>query len=394
MKNTFQAADILLPKTDLAKWAVVACDQFTSQPEYWQRVAQNVGDAPSALHLILPEAQLHSATDAVIAGINANMRRYLDQNLFASYPDSYVYLERRFEDGSVRRGLVGAVDLEAYDWHPGSKTPIRATEGTVPERIPPRVRVREGASIELPHILLLANDPADSLLSALTERKATLPQLYDFDLMEEGGHITGWLVSGEAKQALDARLTAYESAASLPYAVGDGNHSLATAKACWEAIRDSAEETHPARYALVELENIHEPSLEFEPIHRILTDIDPHQVLEALENWCAPEGYPVRWVSASGSGTLKLSPAKSALAVGVLQAFLDQFGQGTVDYIHGDEVLIHLAQQPNSIGFLLPPMAKSDLFTAVEADGALPRKTFSMGHASQKRYYLEGRVIR
>ena len=393
MKNSFGPADILLPRADLSKWAVVACDQFTSQPDYWERVARTVGDAPSALHLILPEAQLHSATDAVIAEINRSMEAYLASNLFEAYPRSYVYLERRFEDGRVRRGLIGAVDLEDYDWHAGSRTPIRATEGTVAERLPPRIRVREGASIELPHILLLANDPEDRILSTLTAQKSLLPQLYDFDLMENGGHVTGWLVSGEAAAALDARLGAYETAASLPYAVGDGNHSLATAKACWEAIRGTAGPDHPARYALVELENIHEPALEFEPIHRVLTGVNPQAVLAALQDWCAPDGYPVRWVSAEGSGTLTLA-RKSTLAVGVLQAFLDQYGQGEVDYIHGDDVLCELAKQPDSIGFLLPPMAKAELFTGVEADGALPRKTFSMGHAHEKRYYLEGRRIR
>jgi len=393
MKNSFCSADILLPKADLGKWAVVACDQFTSQPEYWDRVAETVGDAPSTLRMILPEAQLHSATDEVIAGINRTMEDYLASDLFTTWPNSYVYLERRFDDGRVRRGLIGAVDLEAYDWHAGSQTPIRATEGTVAERLPPRIRVRKGAPVELPHILLLANDPQDTILSALTENKEALPQLYDFELMEKGGHITGWLVAGEAAAALDARLTAYESAVSLPYAVGDGNHSLATAKACWDAIRETVAPDHPARYALVELENIHEPALEFEPIHRVITGVDPETMLSALQAWTAPDGYPVQWVSANGSGTLSLA-RKSALAVGVLQAFLDQYGQGEVDYIHGDDVLRNLAQQPDSIGFLLPPMAKSDLFTGVEADGALPRKTFSMGHAHEKRYYLEGRVIR
>ena len=393
MKNSFGAADILLPKTNMETWAVVACDQFTSQPEYWERVANTVGENPSTLRMILPEAQLHNATDEVIEAINRTMEDYLASGLFETYPNSYVYLERRFEDGRVRRGLIGAVDLEAYDWHAGSQTPIRATEGTVAERLPPRIRVRKGAPVELPHILLLANDPQDAILSELTAHKAELPMLYDFELMENGGGITGWLVAGEAAAALDVRLGAYEAAASLPYAVGDGNHSLATAKACWEAIRDTAAPDHPARYALVELENIHEPALEFEPIHRVVTGVDPAAMLEALNAWTAPDGYPVQWVSAEGSGTLYLA-RKSALAVGVLQAFLDQYAMGEVDYIHGDDVLCDLAKQPNSIGFLLPPMAKADLFTGVEADGALPRKTFSMGHAHEKRYYLEGRVIR
>lgn len=393
MKNCFCAADILLPQTDLEKWAVVACDQFTSQPDYWQRVAQTVGQAPSALHLILPEAQLHCATDAVIADIDRRMEEYLAADLFRCYPQSHIYLERRFADGRLRRGLIGAVDLEAYDWHAGSKTPIRATEGTVAERLPPRIRVRKDAALELPHILLLANDPQDTILSALALQTVQQSPLYDFDLMEEGGHLTGWLVDGAAAQALETRLAAYEASTALPYAVGDGNHSLATAKACWDAIRDSAPSGHPARYALVELENIHEPSLVFEPIHRLLSGVNPQQVLAALESWCAPEGYPVRWISAEGSGSRMLAP-RAALAVGVLQSFLDQYPAGELDYIHGDEVLRSLAVQPDCIGFLLPPLDKADLFRGVEKDGVLPRKTFSMGHANEKRYYLEGRRIR
>lgn len=393
--SCFHAADILLPKTaELEKWPVVACDQFTYQPEYWQRVAQTVGDAPSTLHMILPEAYLDNAGDADIAAVNQTMECYLQQDVFTLLPESYVYVERTLSDGRVRRGIVGVVDLEAYDWRPGSQTPIRATEGTVPERLPPRIRVRRGAALELPHILLLVDDPSDALLQPLAASTEALPELYQVDLMEGGGHIAGWQVSGEAAAAFDARLTAYEAAAPLPYAVGDGNHSLATARSCWEAIRDQVPADHPARYALVELENIHDAALVFEPIHRVVTGVDPQAMLAALADWCAPEGYPVRWYAGEQSGVVLLDPNRAALAVGVLQTFLDQYQKGTTDYIHGDEVAQTLAQKPESIAFLLPSMEKSQLFVGVRKDGALPRKTFSMGHAEEKRYYLESRKIR
>ena len=394
--NHFRAADILMPKTgDLEKWAVVACDQYTSQPEYWARVDALVGDAPSTLRMILPEAWMNAEkNDENIAAINRKMEEYLSGDVFTLLKDSYVYVERTLLDGRVRRGLVGMVDLEAYDWRKGSTTPIRATEGTVAERLPLRVRIRENAPLELPHILMLANDPADDLLSPLAAFAAENKPLYAVDLMEQSGHLAGWRISGEQAKALDARISAYEASTALPYAVGDGNHSLAAARSCWEAIRGTVPMDHPARYALVELENIHDPALVFEPIHRIVTDVDPDALLKALEPWCAPDGEKVEWVIGARRGTIRLDRSRSTLAVGTLQAFLDQYGQGTVDYIHGDETVAELAQQPNAIAFLLPPMDKAQMFEGVENDGALPRKTFSMGHAAEKRFYLEGRAIR
>ena len=411
--NAFLPADILLPKVDsMERWAVIACDQFTSDPAYWARVADTVGDAPSTLRLILPEAELGTPQEAAhTQQINENMNVYLKEGLFQAYPDSFVYVERTLQNGSVRKGLVGAVDLDAYDYNAGATSAIRATERTVTERIPPRQRVRRDASIELPHILLLCDDNEKVLIEPVEAVKDTLPKLYDFDLMEDGGHITGWLVSGEAAQSFCDRLTAYTAAcpkkyedlpgAPLVFAVGDGNHSLATAKSCYEELKRNHPgedlSNHPARYALVELENIHDDAQKFEPIHRVVVDTDPQALLKALEPWCSPGGYPIEWYAGSQSGTVYLDPSRSQLEVGALQQFLDEYlarNPGKIDYIHGDDDLKNLAAQENAIGFLLPAMAKSQLFRGVVADGVLPRKTFSMGHAREKRYYLEGRKIK
>lgn len=409
--NVFRSAEILLPHdVDMKKWAVIACDQFTSDPAYWQRVAETAGDSPSTLQLVLPEVELGTPQEAAhTATINATMHRYLREGVFTAYPDSYVYVERTLENGAVRKGLIGMVDLEAYDYTPGSTSAIRATERTVVERIPPRQRVRRDAPIELPHILLLCDDHEKRLIEPIAAQASSLPLLYDFDLMEGGGHITGRLVAGDAAKAFDDRLAAYaatadEKYADIPgtpmiFAVGDGNHSLATAKSCYEEQKkaDPAAANSPARYALVELENIHDEAQTFEPIHRILTGVDPQKLLDALGSVCAAGGFPVRWQAGGKSGTVYLDRAKGQLAVGVLQTFLDAYlkeNGGEIDYIHDDDALLSLASQDGAIGFLLPAMEKSQLFRGVIADGALPRKTFSMGHAREKRYYLEARKIR
>lgn len=409
----FQAASILLPKSaDMARWAVIACDQFTSDPGYWQRVRDYVGQAPSTLHMILPEAELGAPGETEkIERINGTMEDYLASGLFTEYENAYVYVERTLLDGSVRRGLLGVVDLEQYDYKPGSVSPIRATEKTVLERIPPRQRVRRGAGLELPHVLMLCDDKDRQLIEPMTERKKSLPLLYDFDLMEGGGRIRGYLVQGAPARAFEDRLAVYEAGAAKRYedlkgapvvfAVGDGNHSLATAKSCYEELKAQNPgadlSDHPARYALVELENIHDEAQRFEPIHRVVTDTDPEELLEALAAWCGPEGHPVTWVAGDRQGTVYLDRARSPLAVGVLQAFLDEYlgtHPGKIDYIHGDEAVRELARPEKAVGFLLPAMEKGDLFRGVVADGVLPRKTFSMGHAQEKRYYLEGRKIK
>ena len=411
--NVFKSADILLPQNvDLTKWAVIACDQFTSDPEYWQRVRKTAGDAPSTIHMILPEAELGSADEKqLVSAINAAMDEYLSNGVFCSYPNSYIYVERTLADGSVRPGLLGMVDLEAYNYLPGSESPVRATEKTVLERIPPRQRVRKDAAVELPHVLMLCDDDKKQLIEPLSQITESLPQLYDFELMEQGGRIRGWLVQGEPAEAFDDRLKKFSESIADKYsdldgapvllAVGDGNHSLATAKSCYEALKAANPQLdlsgHPARYSLVELQNIHDPSLEFAPIHRIITQTDCKKLLSDLEAICAEDGYCVQWVMGEQNGSIYLDRNRGELAVAVLQEFLDHWlaqNQGEIDYIHGDDEVTNLARQDHAVGFLLPSMEKHQLFRGVISGGVLPRKTFSMGHAREKRYYLEGRKIK
>ena len=411
--NVFKTADILLPShADFSRWAVIACDQFTSDAAYWQRVRETAGEQPSTIHMILPEAELGSENEAAsVKKINETMVQYLNADVFSVYPDSYIYVERTLQNGMVRPGLIGMVDLECYDYKPGSVSPIRATEKTVLERIPPRQRVRKDAALEFPHVLMLCDDDEKQLIEPVSAIKDSLPKLYDFDLMEGGGHIAGWLVKGEAAAAFDARLTAYTadvpgkyadlSGASVVLAVGDGNHSLATAKSCYEALKQADPSAdlsrHPARYALVELENIHDDSQVFEPIHRILLNVKPEKLLADLSALCGSDGFRVEYVMQGKRETIVLDHKHGELAVAILQNFLDTWmadNGGEIDYIHGDAEVCQLADQPNAIGFLLPPMAKHELFRGVISGGVLPRKTFSMGHAREKRYYLEGRKIK
>ena len=413
----FYPADILLPKeADMTKWAVVACDQFTSQPDYWQAVEETVGEKPSTLRLILPEAHLSDGdVDTQIAAIDETMDRYLAEGLFVQYPQSLIYMERTQSNGCVRRGLIGAVDLEQYDFTPGSGTLIRATEGTVLERIPPRVRVRQDAALELPHVMLLIDDPARTVIEPLAEEAAQLAPLYDFDLQQGGGHLKGWLVEEAQQSRIMGALTALadpaeaerkyglSGAATLLFAVGDGNHSLATAKACYEAQKQNLPQEKwaelPARYALVEVVNNHDPALKFEPIHRVLFGVEPEQVVEALLAHYPGayrgegEGHVLRYVSALDSGAVTVPEPEGQLAVGTLQKFLDTQAW-EVDYVHDDDTAAAVGSQPGNLAFLLPAMGKEQLFKTVMADGVLPRKTFSMGHARDKRYYMEARKIR
>ena len=413
-KNVFLPADILLPKNaDFSKWAVIACDQFTSDQEYWNRVRANAEGSVSTINLILPEAELGTEKEAAhTALINKTMAEYMENGVFETYENSLIYVERTLENGSIRMGLMGMVDLDAYDYTVGATSAIRATERTVTERIPPRQRVRRDAPIELPHILLLCDDHEKVLIEPIAAKKDSIKVLYDCDLMEDGGHITGWLVPQEEVEKFNATLTEYSANVGKKYeglkgepvvfAVGDGNHSLATAKSCYEELKKNNPgvdlSAHPARYALVELENIHDPSQQFEPIHRVIFNTDTKKMLKAVEeNICAEGGYPVKWYIGEESGVVYLDRAKSELAVGVLQAFLDEYlkeNEGEIDYIHDDDALIALAAKENAIGFLVPGMDMSQLFRGVVAVGVLPRKTFSMGHSREKRYYLESRKIK
>ena len=417
----FSPADIMVPQNcELSKWSVVACDQYTSQPEYWARVAQRVGDAPSALHLILPESCLEGPdVEQDISEINLTMARYLKEGRLRTYPNALFYVERRLSSGKVRRGLVGKVDLEQYDYEPGSSALIRATEGTVLSRIPPRVAVRKNAPIELPHVMLLADDPGRTVIEPLAAQTGEMEQVYDFELMEQGGHITGWKLTGVQMDGVCAALAALANPAAfaarygageksvLLFAVGDGNHSLATAKECYERQKKLTPPEQwpglPARYALVELVNLHDESLEFEPIHRVVFGVEPEQLLKRLlaaypgAHYGPGEGHRLEYVYAGGEGCVTVPDPAAQLPVGTLQAFLDEDLKehgGRMDYIHGDDVARQLGEQGGNIAFLLPPMEKEQLFPTVIFDGVLPRKTFSMGEAHDKRFYLEARKIR
>mgnify|MGYP004516663373 FL=1 len=421
--------EILLPPqgTDMYKWAVVACDQFTSQKEYWEEARRIIGDAPSTLDLILPEAWLGAQDEQErIARIKEKMQEYLHNGTLVKQPQGFVLVERTAA-GNTRHGLVMALDLEKYDYSKGSGTLIRATEGTIVERIPPRLRIREGAAVELPHILVLIDDPEETVIEPLTAQAEKLPLLYDTDLMLGGGHISGRLVSGEKEivGVLEA-LTAlsdkaafekkYGSKPVLLFAMGDGNHSLATAKANWEKIKatlpEEQREDHPARYALIELNNVHDKGIVFEAIHRNVFGIPGEKLVEALlqklreQNGGAeigPEQAPaggekhvIPFYYGDKSGAFIVTEPAVQLAVGTLQnaidAVLKELG-GEVDYIHGIDVVKELARKPDTTGFLLPDMEKSELFPTVVYDGALPRKTFSMGEAAEKRYYMEARLL-
>lgn len=420
-KLGFYPADILLPASaDMTKWSVVACDQFTSQPEYWQAAEREVGEMPSTLRLILPEAKLNEPdVDAQIESINAAMERYLAEDVFTVHPQSLIYLERTQSDGRVRHGLVGMVDLEQYDFTPGSGAMIRATEATVLERIPPRVRVRKNAPVELPHVMLLIDDPAATVIEPLTAQRDEMEPLYDFDLMAGGGHIRGWKLSAEQLDKTAEALTALRSPAEMArkygeadmapllFAVGDGNHSLATAKQCYEDLKKITPPEQwadlPARYALVEVVNNHDDALQFEPIHRVLFGVDHKAFMDAFVKAYPGtyegrgEGHVIEVVWEGVDTAYTVPHPKVQLAVGTLQTFIDAYLKdhaGEVDYIHGDDVTRELGSQPGNMAFLLPVMGKEQLFKTVIADGVLPRKTFSMGHAQDKRYYLEARKIK
>ena len=419
----FRPADILLPKDcEYSKWSVVACDQYTSQPEYWQRVEEYVGRSPSTLRLILPESCLEGPNvETDIMEINNTMSRYLREGRFVEHPGALFYVERTLDNGKVRRGLMGMVDLEQYDYEPGSSAPIRATEGTVLSRIPPRVAVRKNAPVELPHVMLLVDDPDQTVIEPLADQTDSMQVLYDFDLMERGGHIKGWELTEDQQAQVARALSALADPAKfndrygtkdeavMLFAVGDGNHSLATAKECYERQKRLTPPEHwanlPARYALVELDNLHDASLEFEPIHRLVFGVKPEELLSALVEYYPGAqrgdeagGHKLAYVYGETQGMISVPDPAAQLPVGTLQNFLDwylaQHKGVRVDYIHGADVVRKLSAQPDTVGFLLPAMGKEELFPTVIRDGVLPRKTFSMGEAHDKRFYLEARKIR
>lgn len=430
--------EVLLPAphVDPTRWAVVACDQYTSQPAWWEAAHAFVGDAPSTLRIIYPELYLNEPDkQARIAAIHAHMARYLEQGVFQTH-EGLVYLERQV-GSHVRKGLVLCLDLEHYDYSKGSGTLIRATEGTIVDRLPPRMVIREGAPLESPHIMVLLDDPTDSVIGPVAAATAAHRKLYDFDLMASSGHITGWGVVDAAleagvmgalaaladKDAFHARYGLTRPTPVLLHAMGDGNHSLATAKAVWEKTKTQAHDkdavmVSPLRYALVELVNIYDVSLEFEPIHRVLFHMQRDVLAEIQAHFGArctvlpvadvaemesrvragtSQAQRFGFIDSRGIQVVEIQDPPTALAVGTLQAFLDPFlksgGAREIDYVHGTDVVADLGSQAGNVGFYLPSMAKSDLFRSVILDGALPRKTFSMGEAKDKRFYLECRRI-
>ncbi len=416
----FKPADILLPQNvDFTKWSVVACDQYTSEREYWEDVRNIVGDGPSTLNLVFPEVYLEDGDDeARIERINDTMNKYLKSGVFREIKDAFLYVKRVQPNGKTRHGIVGMLDLEEYDFTKGSQSKIRATEGTIIERIPPRQRIRKNAPLETPHILILIDDRERAVVEPLEAATDRFEKVYDFDLMKNSGHITGYIVTEDAKKNI---LSAIETLSDkdafeakygvkdkgvLMFAAGDGNHSLATAKTCWEEIKKdlspSERETHPARFALVELENIHDEALEFEPIQRVIFDTEPQKLLDAfIAEYGASNtdngGQRIDYTYQGREGSIYITETDSNLPVGTLQKFLDKYlakNGGKIDYIHGNDVVRSLAKSENTIGFMVDAMEKNDLFTTVIKDGSLPRKTFSMGEAADKRFYLECKRIK
>lgn len=433
---------ILLPakNVDLAKWAVVACDQYTSQPDYWENVKTFIGDSPSTLNLILPEVYLESEhREQMIKDINRTMDAYLDRGILVEQNPGFILIDRENAHGVSRRGLLVALDLEQYDYSADAQTLIRATEGTILDRLPPRIQVRQNASLETPHIMVLIDDPEKTVIEPLFTKN--LRKVYDADLMMNGGHIQGYMIDDESlirdiaaclarladQEAFNRKYSVSQKNIFL-YAMGDGNHSFATAKAIWENLKKAAPDkalimNHPARYALVELVNIHDTGLDFEPIHRVVFNVEPQDLIDAMQSFYVKQGsefscrhyrtkeemdrdmqqqkrentHLIAFVTEKQYGLAIITNPRVTLEAETLQSFLDEYMQkkksARIDYIHGAAVVTELGSKPGAIGFYLPAISKHALFKSIILDGALPRKTFSMGEADDKRFYLECRKI-
>ena len=421
MSVPFKRANILLPKKcDMEKWAVIACDQYTSNPEYWNDVKDFVGDNPSTLNLTIPEIYLNDDNvEEIIESVNANMEKLVKEDFFEKYNDAMFYIERTQSDGKIREGIVGMIDLEAYNFEKGSTSLVRATEKTITDRIPPRVRIRKNAPLEFPHIMILIDDEKREIIESLKNEVKEDDIVYDFDLMKNGGHIKGYLMSDASCDRVEKQLEelgdkeyfnkkyGVEDLPVLLFAMGDGNHSLATAKTVYENLKETMSEdeylNHPARYALVEIVNLHSDALKFEAIHRVLFNVDVDKLFDELGNYydvsfeeC--EGQRIDFVSKERSGSFWIKNPKSNIPLGSLQLFLDDYleknKETRIDYVHGEEETKRLGMEEGNMGFILQAMSKDELFKTVMLDGALPRKTFSMGHSDDKRFYLEGREIK
>lgn len=425
-KTVFSPCDILLPPYEpksekWERWAVIACDQHTSDVSYWDNVKEMVKDEPSTLELILPEAYLGSKEEETQKQRIKRAMKTLDSGWLSRYNNSFVYVERKLSNGKTRRGIVGKIDLEEYDYSKKTASAVRPTEGTVAERIPPRMEIRREAALEAPHVMVFVNDEKDRITEFLSERKGEMRALYDFELMLGGGHITGYLVEGELQKELLEKISALEKYGRengvLVYGVGDGNHSLATAKACYEELKktdSTAPATSKARYAAVELVSVYDDAVVFEPIYRLVKGVEPRKFISEAEklsenvsenrtenrteNTKGAALKKVTCVSKAGDVEINIPVKEGGLTVGAIQDFIDSMSakeNGIIcDYIHDESTLRALASEDDTVGLLFSGMEKSELFPYVSAIGALPRKTFSMGDASSKRYYLELRKIK
>ena len=431
--------EILLPKNiDVSSWSVIACDQYTQDLDYWKRAEAAAAGKPSTLNLILPEVYLNSPDKpARIEKIRKTMQEYLDGSVFEEPKNCMIYIERKTAFGRTRKGLVAQIDLETYEWKPFSKANIRATEATIVERIPPRMEIRRGAPLELPHIMLLVDDKDDLLVGGTGKAVKSKTPVYDGKLMCNGGSITGWAVESdseiagvtEAVSKIAEKNRAADGSTFL-FAVGDGNHSLATAKAVWDEYKEklvaqgadeAALKACGVRYALVEIVNIYDTGLTFEPIHRVIFDSDVKSLIlylaDKLEGTVSEVAgadeleAAVKASSADFGFAYKLDGAQKyvllktdikELAVARLQPEIDSFLKGStkidgkapeIDYIHGSEEVLKLGERDNAVGILLPPIAKDSFFETINGRGPLPRKSFSMGEADEKRFYLECRKL-
>ena len=427
---------ILMPVKDISmeKWAVVACDQYTSELDYWEDVEKIIEEKPSTLNLVYPECYLEEPNpDERIKSINSNMDKYLKEGILVENEPSFFLVKRSTGTGNPRYGLMVALDLEAYDYSKGSTSLIRATEGTIVERIPPRKKIRINAPVELPHILVLIDDPKKLVIEPLAALTGSLEQVYDFDLMKDSGHITGYKIS--ETNLIESIIDGLENLADkenfkqkyskddvLLYAMGDGNHSLATAKATWEEIKHSYEGSdlmmHPARWALVELENIYDKGITFEPIHRVLFNVNKNlffkeielsstykfknlnsieEIMSELKNQKGKD-QKIGYCDSDKMGIIIISDPTATIPAGTIQKIIDNYlikdDKSTVDYIHGENVTHKLGTEGNNCGIFLPAVDKNDFFKTVVMDSAFPRKTFSMGEAHEKRFYIESRRIR
>ena len=402
MRDIFTTADVLLPGgISFEKWSVVACDQFSSEREYWERVDAFVGGEPSTLRMIIPEAYLEEINEEEeVRKIRAAMDGYVERGVISEIKDSFIYVERTQADGRVRRGLVGTIDLDDYEFS-GIEAPILASEGTVLDRLPARIRVRQAARLELPHIMTFINDTDATVIEPLASIAADLPLLYDFELMEGGGHIKGMRVTGSAADRVKEAMHVLSGKNKMLMVIGDGNHSLAAAKVYWDRIKqdmgDKERESHPARRALVEVNNVYDPAISFEAIHRVIFDTDPAGFIKEFEK-AMPAGsdYVLQIVSGSHNSSVGVAADCIGDMLTVMQGFLDDYVTRNgcrIDYIHGDDSTMKLAQGERCVGIIVPSMDKSELFATVETSGVFPRKAFSVGHAWDKRYYLECRVI-